>query len=284
MGGYIGLELGQAFARLGVAVSVVEAQQRLLPAYPAALTQPVVKALQADGVEVYTGATAQGYVDARRELNILAGQDAGETALPAEAVLVAVGRKPRLTGWGCENLALEQADGHIVVDGRCQTSMTDVYAVGDLTGEPMLAHRAMAQGQVVAERIAGRRRQFAPIAIPAVCFTSPEIVSVGLTAEAARDQGHSVLVQRYPLAANGRALTLGDGVGFVEVVAEADSKVLLGVQAVGEHVAELAHSFTLALEMGALLQDVADTIFAHPTLGETFAEASAAALGLPLHS
>jgi len=199
---------------------------------------------------------------------------------------VAVGRRPNLQGWGCENLALEpSATAGIAVDSRCETSMSGVYAVGDVTGEPMLAHRAMAQGQVVAECIAGRRREFAPVAIPAICFTSPELASVGETAASAKATGLEVKVQRYPLAANARALTLGAGVadGFIEVVVGADDHVLLGVQAVGEHVAELVHSFTLALEMGARLEDVADTIHAHPTLGETFAEASLAALGLPLH-
>jgi len=183
-------------------------------------------------------------------------------------------------------LALEHnvATG-ISVDARCETSMSGVYAVGDVTGEPMLAHRAIAQGQVAAECISGRRREFSPVAIPAVCFTSPELASVGETAASAKAAGLAVKVQRYPLTANARALTLGAGAaqGFIEMVVDAEDHVLLGVQAVGEHVAELVHSFTLALEMGARLEDIADTIHAHPTLGETFAEASLAALGLPLH-
>jgi len=282
-GGYIGLELGQAFARLGVQVTLVEAQDRLLPAYSAALTQSIIKAVLTDGVTAHTNAQALDWHNG--ELQIEAA-DSAPLTVPAQKVLVAVGRRPNLQGWGCENLALEpSATAGIAVDSRCETSMSGVYAVGDVTGEPMLAHRAMAQGQVVAECIAGRRREFAPVAIPAICFTSPELASVGETAASAKATGLEVKVQRYPLAANARALTLGAGVadGFIEVVVGADDHVLLGVQAVGEHVAELVHSFTLALEMGARLEDVADTIHAHPTLGETFAEASLAALGLPLH-
>jgi len=282
-GGYIGLELGQAFARLGVQVTLVEAQNRLLPAYSAALTQSIIKAVLTDGVTAHTNAQALDWHNG--ELQIEAA-DSAPLTVPAQKVLVAVGRRPNLQGWGCENLALEpSATAGIAVDSRCETSMSGVYAVGDVTGEPMLAHRAMAQGQVVAECIAGRRREFAPVAIPAICFTSPELASVGETAASAKATGLEVKVQRYPLAANARALTLGAGVadGFIEVVVGADDHVLLGVQAVGEHVAELVHSFTLALEMGARLEDVADTIHAHPTLGETFAEASLAALGLPLH-
>lgn len=295
-GGYIGLELGQAFARLGVLVSVVEAQDSLLPAYPATLTQSVVKSLLADGVQMHTGARASRWESGA--LHILNSAGAAQQ-LAAQHVLIAIGRRPNLWGWGRENLALDLTEGNaadngstppvgagIAVNTRCETSMSGVYAIGDLTGEPMLAHRAMAQGQVVAECMAGRRREFAPVVVPAVCFTSPEIVCVGETAVSAKAAGLEVKVQRYPLAANARALTLGGGGadGFIEVVADANDHVLLGVQAVGDHVAELVHSFTLALEMGARLEDIADTIHAHPTLGETFAEASLAALGLPLHS
>ncbi len=293
-GGYIGLELGQAFARLGVQVTVVEAQDRLLPAYPATLTSSIVKSILADGVVAHTSARATHWQDDALHITLANGE---LHSVAAEKVLVAVGRCPNLQGWGRDNLALDlsaaehpgSALAAIAVNTRGETSMSGVYAIGDLTGEPMLAHRAMAQGQVAAECIAGRRREFSPVAIPAVCFTTPELVSVGETAGSAKAAGLSVIVQRYPLAANARALTLsgraeGGVSGFVEVVADADDHVLLGVQAVGEHVAELVHSFTLALEMGARLEDVADTIHAHPTLGETFAEASLAALGLPLHS
>ena len=226
-GGYIGLELGQAFARFGVKVSIVEAQDRLLPAYPKSLVAPLLKALARDDIQTHTGALAQSFSDGY--LRIIDQAKAGqEQVIRADKVLVAVGRQANLEGWGREHLALDLADGFIAVDRRGETSMSGVFAVGDVTGEPMLAHRAIAQGKVVAEVIAGRRREFAPVAIPAVCFTAPEILSVGLTAEEAKATGQGLLVKRFPLAANGRSLTLGNPTGFVEVVADSTDHVLLG--------------------------------------------------------
>ena len=168
------------------------------------------------------------------------------------------------------------------VDERCATSMRNVWAIGDVTGEPMLAHRAMAQGERVAEIVSGARRAFDPVAIPAVTFTDPEVVSVGLAPEAARARGETV-VANVPFRANGRALTLQRDDGFVRIVARADNHVVLGVQAVGAHVSELSAAFALALEMGARLEDVAATIHAHPTQSEAFAEAAHLALGHGLH-
>jgi dihydrolipoamide dehydrogenase len=161
--------------------------------------------------------------------------------------------------------------------------MRNVWAIGDLTGEPMLAHRAMAQGEMVAEIIAGQRRIFDRVAIPAICFTDPEVVAVGLAPEAARAAGHDVRVGSFPFQANGRAMTLGVESGFVRVTARADNHLVLGIHAVGAGVSELAASFSLALEMGARLEDIAGTVHAHPTLGEALHEASLKALGEALH-
>lgn len=161
--------------------------------------------------------------------------------------------------------------------------MTDVFAIGDVTGEPMLAHRAMAQGEVVAELMAGKRRAFEPAAIPAVCFTDPEIVSVGLSPEEAKAAGHDVAVGKFPLPVNGRAMTLGADVGFVRVVARKDNELVVGIQAVGKNVSEFASAFSLALEMGSRLDDIASTVHAHPTQGEGIQEAAMLALGHGLH-
>jgi dihydrolipoamide dehydrogenase len=161
--------------------------------------------------------------------------------------------------------------------------MRNVWAIGDLTGEPMLAHRAMAQGAMVAELIAGQRRSFDNVAIPAVCFTDPELVTVGLAPEQARALGREVVTGLFPLRANGRAMTLRAEQGFVRVIARADNHLVLGIAAVGAGVSELAAAFGLALEMGATLEDIAGTIHAHPTLGEAFHEATLQALGQGLH-
>jgi dihydrolipoamide dehydrogenase len=176
-------------------------------------------------------------------------------------------------------------DGRFIkVDVHCQTSMRHVWAIGDATGEPMLAHRAMAQGEMVAEIIGGARRRFEPAAIPAVVFTDPEVVTVGDSPEQAARAGRECLHAQFPFAANGRALTLGSSEGFVRVVARRDNHVIVGWQAVGGHVSELAGEFSQSIEMGARLEDVAATIHAHPTLGEAVQEAALRALGRALHA
>jgi dihydrolipoamide dehydrogenase len=278
--GYIGLELGMAFAKLGVKVTVVEALQRILPHYDAELTQPVVRKLADVDATVHLGARALGFADTVLRL---ARGDGGEERIRADKVLVAVGRRPRTRGFALERLDLTMSGEFVRVDERCATSMRNVWAIGDVTGEPMLAHRAMAQGEMVAEVIAGGKRAFDKVAIPAVVFTEPEIVSVGLSPDAARAAHGDVTAGLFRFRANARALTRQSEEGFVRIVARADNHVVLGVQAVGAGVTELSMTFALALEMGARLEDVAETVAAHPTGSEAFHEAALSALGRPLH-
>jgi len=280
--GYIGLELGIAFAKLGSTVTVVEALDRILPAYDAELVRPVVRRMRALGIEVLTQAKAAGLTDDGTGL-VVDQEGAGRRSISMDRVLVATGRRARLAGFGLERLDLTLDRGAVQIDERCATSMRNVWAIGDLTGEPMLAHRAMAQGVVVAEQIAGHRRVFDAAVIPAVCFTDPEIVTVGLSPDEARRAGREILTAQFPFQANGRALTLANDDGFVRVTARADNHLVLGIAAVGPGVSELAASFGLALEMGARLEDIGGTIHAHPTLGEAFHEASLRALGEALH-
>jgi dihydrolipoamide dehydrogenase len=280
--GYIGLELGTAFAKLGAKVTVIEAEDRILPVYDAELARPVVRRLQMLGIEVLTRTRAVGLSDGGDAVRV-ERQGAAARNLAADRILVATGRRARVTGFGLERLDLTMNGAFVAIDERCATSMRDVWAVGDLTGEPMLAHRAMAQGVVAAELIAGHRRVFDGTVIPAVCFTDPEIVTVGLSPEEARKAGHEVHTGTFPFQANGRALTLAAEDGFVRVTARADNHLVLGIAAVGAGVSELAGAFGLALEMGARLEDIGGTIHAHPTLGEAFHEASLRALGEALH-
>ena len=275
--GYIGLEIGTAYAKLGAKVTVVEALDRILAQYDAELTAPVEKRLERLGVEIVTSVKAQSFEDGRLTV------DGGEP-IAADKVLVAVGRRARTLGVGIEELGLTMNHGFIAIDERCHTSMRGVYAIGDVTGEPMLAHRAMAQGELVARVIAGESDVWDKVAIPAVCFTDPEIVSVGLSAqEAAADVQGDVIVEAFPFQANGRAMTTEREDGFVRVVARKDDGVLLGVQAVGEGISELSAAFALALEMGARLEDLAATIHAHPTRSEALLEAAHKGLGSALH-
>ena len=278
--GYIGMELGMAFAKLGAKVTVIEALPRILPLYDEELTLPVARRTADLGIDVMCGARALGYDSGALRV---ADADGEESAVPADKVLVAVGRRPRTEGFGLERLDLTMAGPFLRVDDRCATSMRNVWAVGDVTGEPMLAHRAMAQGEMVAEIIAGKRRAFDHRAIPAVCFTDPEIVAVGLSPEAARAAQGEIVTGLFPFRANGRAMTKQDDEGFVRIVARKANHVVLGVQAVGAGVSELSSAFSLALEMGARLEDVAGTIHAHPTESEAFHEAALKALGMPLH-
>ncbi|AJK48339.1 dihydrolipoyl dehydrogenase [Burkholderia plantarii] len=279
--GYIGLELAIAYRKLGAEVSVVEAQERILPIYDAALTKPVAAALARLGITLQLGRKVLGLSPAGDAVRV---QDAAgaETALPADRVLVAVGRRPRTQGWGLEALQLDRAGHALKVDDQCRTSMRNVWAIGDLAGEPMLAHRAMAQGEMVAEIVSGKRRRFMPAAIPAICFTDPEVVSVGLAPHDAAAPDDA-LAASFPLVANGRAMTIEGTDGFVRVVARRDDHRILGWQAVGRGVSELAAAFSQSLEMGARLEDVGGTIHAHPTLGEAVQEAALRALGHALH-
>lgn len=281
-GGYIGLELGTAFAKMGAHVTVVEAQARILPQYDAELTRPVVGRLRDLGIEVLTGASAIGLDQAGIALQVRSA-DGRDTALPADKILVTVGRKPRTEGWGLDQLVLDMDGRSIRIDDRCRTSMRGIYAIGDVTGEPMLAHRAMAQGEMVAEIVAGHSRIWDKRAMPAVCFTDPEIVTVGLSPDEAREGGVEIKTGQFPFSASGRAMTKLGEQGFVRVVARADNHLVLGVQAVGHGVSELSTAFGLALEMGARLEDIAGTIHAHPTQGEGFQEAALKALGHGLH-
>ena len=279
--GYIGLELGIAFAKFGSKVTVVEAMDRILPTYDAELTKPVAKRLKDLGVTVILGAKAKGLSKDGKSLEI--EQNGKTEAIAADKVLVTVGRKPLTEGWGREKLALDMDGRHLKINGACETSMRGVYAIGDVTGEPMLAHRAMAQGEMVAEIIAGHNRHWDKIAMPAICFTDPEIVSAGLSPDEAKAAGHKIKTATFPFSANGRAMTMEAEDGFVRAVAREDNHLLLGLQAVGRGASELSAAFGLALEMGARLEDVAGTIHAHPTQGEALQEAALRTLGHALH-
>lgn len=273
-GGYIGLEIGTAMVKLGARVQIVELDEHILPQYDAELVKPVVDRLKKLGVQLYLGAKAHGVA---KNGNLKISTKDGALELPSDKVLVTIGRAPNVTGFGLEDLELNMNGRHIDINEHCATSMRGVFAIGDVTGDPMLAHRAMAQGVIVAEHIAGLASVWDKRAMPAVCFTDPEIVTVGQMPNA--DKKTAI----FPFAANGRAMTMEREDGFVRVVYEEKSELIVGLQAVGNGVSELAGEFALAIEMCATLTDIADTIHAHPTLGETVQETAHLALGHALH-
>ena len=284
--GYIGLELGIAFRKLGSEVTIVEALGQVLPLYDAPLVEPVRQWLERHGVVLHLNAKAKGLASGKGGTALAVETRDGETLqLSADKILVTVGRKPNTEGWGIENMAVDMAGRFVKVDDQCRTSMKNVWAVGDLVGEPMLEHKAAKQGEMVAEIIAGEKRRFNPVSIAAVCFTEPEVVSAGLLPTDAAAKSVKTITAMFPFSANGRALSMdsGDEGGFVRVLAREDDHRILGIQAVGAHVSELSAEFALALEMGALLEDIAGTIHVHPTLSEAFHEASLRALGHAIH-
>ena len=284
--GYIGLELGIAFRKLGSEVTIVEALGQVLPLYDAPLVEPVRQWLERHGVVLHLNAKAKGLASGKGGTALAVETRDGETLqLSADKILVTVGRKPNTEGWGIENMAVDMAGRFVKVDDQCRTSMKNVWAVGDLVGEPLLEHKAAKQGEMVAEIIAGEKRRFNPVSIAAVCFTEPEVVSAGLLPTDAAAKSVKTITAMFPFSANGRALSMdsGDEGGFVRVLAREDDHRILGIQAVGAHVSELSAEFALALEMGALLEDIAGTIHVHPTLSEAFHEASLRALGHAIH-
>lgn len=269
--GYIGLELGTAFAKLGCSVTMIEAGSRILPLYDEKLTRPVRRRLEELGIGLKLDTKVTVWDEGASALTLQCGDE--ETSLNVAQVLVTIGRAPNTDGLGLEELHLRQSGPFVEIDDRCQTSMRGVYAIGDVTPGPMLAHRAMAQAEIVADVVAGETAAWDRICVPAVCFTDPEIVSVGyLPAEVPKDI--TTLVKEFSFRVNGRALTLDDVEGFVRIVARETDHLILGVQATGPGVSELVSGFALAIEAGLRLEDVAATIHAHPTISEAFQEAA----------
>lgn len=291
-GGYIGLELGITYKMLGSEVTVIEAMDSVLPIFDKELRRPLERYLKKNKVKVHLGVFAKGIEDQKdgtTKVNFIDKDEKDDSKMQsiiADKVLVTVGRKPSSQGLEPTGVALDER-GFVKVNQRCETNMRGVYAIGDVTnlGE-MLAHVASFQGEMVAEIIAGKNRIYDPVAVPAIVFTEPEIVSVGLSPEQAKEAGHPIIIGKFPLAANGRSLTqeAEKTGGFVRVVAREDDHRILGVQAVGTHISELVGEWTLALEMGAVLEDIAATIHAHPTMTEMTHEAVLATLGHAIHS
>jgi dihydrolipoamide dehydrogenase len=273
-GGYIGLELGQVYAALGSRVTLIEMTDGLLPGVDRDLVQPLARRCEKLFAEMRLGTS----LAALRETG--AGVEAryGEVTATFDRVLVAVGRRTAVEGLGLERTGVQvDQRGVIAIDERCRTT-AHLYAVGDVTGEPMLAHRAMRQGKVAAEVIAGRPAAFDNVAIPAVVFTDPEIAWCGLTESQAQRAGQAVKVARVQWAASGRATTLGRSDGLTKLVADPESGRVLGVGIVGPGAGELIAEGTLAVEAAITVEDLAATIHAHPTLSETLMEAADALL------
>jgi dihydrolipoamide dehydrogenase len=284
-GGYIGLELGSVFARLGSRVTVVELTEQLLPGIDRDLVQVIQQTLRKRGVEIHLRTKVTGIRPEGGHVVIdLAQHNGTALTLEADRALLAIGRRPNTDALGLEHTRVKRDGcGFIQVDAQRRTADARIYAVGDVTGEPMLAHKAAREGKVAAEAIAGEPAAFDNVTVPAVVFTDPEIAFCGLSEEQARAAGYAVKVGKFPFGALGRALTLNATAGFVKIIADAEHDIILGVRMVGPNVSDLISEAVLGLEMGAQLEDLAASIHPHPTLAEALAEAAEAALERAIH-
>ena len=284
--GYIGMELSTAFAKLGSDVTVVEALPEALPGYEDDVTRVVRERAEAVGVTFHFDERASGLAKGGDGHAVLETEtDEGTNRHPADRVLVAVGREPVTDTVNLDAVGLDpDEDGFLAVDEECRTDVEGVFAVGDIAGEPMLAHRAYREGVVAAAVAAGEPEAVDDRATPAAVFTDPEVATVGLTAEAAREAGYEPAVGEMPFRASGRALTTSHTEGFARLVADAETGVVLGGQVVGREASELIAEVTLAVEMGATLEDLAATVHTHPTLSEAVHEAAENARGQAIHT
>lgn len=283
-GGYIGLELGQTFQRVGTELTVVEGTDRILGTLDADLGKLVARQIQKDGGKILTGAMAEGWEERGDKIVVRARVGDKVEEIVTDVVLVAVGRRPITAGLDLEKIGLApNARGFLEVDARMQTKVPGVYAVGDVVGQPMLAHKASHQGEVAAEVIAGKKTIDDARVIPAVVFTEPEIAGAGLGEAEARAAGHEITVGKFPFAASGRAMAIGETGGFVKVVMDAKDERVLGIHIVGPEASDLISEAALAIEMGAYAPDIALTVHPHPTLGEAVMEAAKHALGEAIH-
>jgi dihydrolipoamide dehydrogenase len=285
-GGYIGLEISGFMSKLGTQVTVVEATPALLNGVvDPECAQVVHRKLTKQGVKVLTNAKAKGQKKSGKEYNVTIEVDGKEQVLKTEKILVTVGRKPNSDQMNLKaaGIAVDER-GFIKTDAQRRTNVANIFAIGDIAGQPMLAHKASYEGILVAEVMKGMNRVYDAKMVPAVVFTDPEIAAAGMMESEARAKGFTDLkVAKFPFAANGRAVSLMETDGFVKMIADAKTNILLGVHIVGPEASNLISEAALAIEMGARLEDLAMTIHPHPTLGETMMEAAEATLGHAIH-
>lgn len=282
-GGYIGMEIGSYLLKLGAKVTVVEATSTILPTAEQELVNVVTRKLKKKGVTFHLDTKAKEAVVNGDNVSVTIETKEGLQTIDADYVMVTVGRRPNSKGLGLENIGVEFDRNFIKVDKKQRTNVPNIYAIGDVVGGYMLAHKASKEGIVAAEVIAGHKSEFDFYAMPAVIFTDPEIASVGMTEKEALDKGLKIKVGRFPFAALGKALASGESDGFVKIIADEESDNVLGIHIVGQEASSLIGEGALAIEMGATAEDIALTIHPHPTLNESLMEAAEATIGKAIH-
>ncbi len=284
-GGAIGLELGAVWSRLGSEVTVIEFLPRIAPAFDADISKAAERVLKKQGMKFETGTRVTGLAKKKSAVVVTAESGDREKEFKANKVLVAVGRKPCTEGLGLEDAGIATDEkGRVKTDDRFRTNVSNVFAIGDIIAGPMLAHKAEEEGVAVAEILAGKPGHVNYDVIPNIVYTDPEIASVGIGEDEARERDIAVTVGKFPLSANGRALAMDAAEGMVKVIASSDTDRVLGVQILGKNASEVIAAAVAHMEYGGSAEDIARTVHGHPTISEALKEASLAVAGRALHS
>lgn len=284
-GGYIGSELGTAYANFGTEVTILEGAKEILGGFEKQMVAPVKKEMKAKGMIIETEALAKSAEETDNGVKVTYEVKGEEKTIEADYVLVTVGRRPNTDELGLEEVGVKLTDrGLVEVDKQSRTSVNSIYAIGDIVPGLPLAHKASYEAKIAAEAIAGQNSEVDYIGMPAVCFTEPELAQVGYTEAQAKEEGLDIKASKFPYQANGRALSLNDTNGFVKLVTLKEDDTLIGAQVVGTNASDVIAELGLAIEAGMNAEDIALTVHAHPTLGEMSMEAAEKALGLPIHT
>lgn len=284
-GGYIGTELGSAYANFGTEVTILEGAKDILGSFEKQMTQVVKKRLKKNNVTIVTEAMARGAEETKDGVKVTYEAKGKEEIIEADYVLVTVGRKPNTEEIGLEQVGINVDDkGLIQIDKQCRTNVDNIYAIGDIVPGLPLAHKASYEGKVAAEVISGEKSEIDYIGMPAVVFSDPELASVGYTEKEAKDEGYKVKASKFPFAANGRALSLNDSEGFLKLITRKEDGLVIGAQIAGPNASDMIAEIGLAIEAGMTAEDIALTVHAHPSLGEITMEAAEVALGTPIHT
>jgi dihydrolipoamide dehydrogenase len=285
-GGAVGSEWANIFHSFGASVTLVEMLPTLLPAEDEDMGKMLARSFSRRGITVHTGAKLLEILDGDdgRKVGVIEQKDGQQTRVAAECVMIGIGRRPNTAGLGLEAAGVTtDRRGFVEVDEHLRTSVPGILAIGDLTGKQLLAHLASHQGVVAVENLAGHEKAMDYRVVPSCTFTHPEVATVGLTESAAREANYEVRVGSFPFQASGRAMTYGETEGMVKVVSESKYGELLGVHIIGANASDLIHEAALGIRLEATLDDLAETIHAHPTLAESVHEAALAACGNPIH-
>ncbi|GKU82335.1 dihydrolipoyl dehydrogenase [Niallia sp. NCCP-28] len=283
-GGYVGTELGGAYANFGTKVTILEGADEILGGFEKQMSSLVTRNLKKKGAEIITKAMAKGVEESDTGVIVKYEVKGEEKTVEADYVFVMVGRKPNTDELGLDQVGVELAErGLIKTDKQCRTSVSNIFAIGDVIAGPPLAHKASYEGKIAAEAIAGHPAEIDYLGIPAVVFSEPELATVGHTEKSAKEAGIDIVASKFPFAANGRALALNQAEGFMKLITRKEDGLVIGAQIAGPSASDMIAELGLAIESGMTAEDLAMTIHAHPTLGEITMEAAEVAIGSPIH-